>query len=318
MPNTATRLISLILLLQRKPNQKAAELAEALGVSVRTLHRYMGMLDELGIPIYSERGPQGGFSLVRGYKMPPMIFTPDEASVLWLGANMVADLWANLYDEAARSALAKLENILPAEQLAEVHWARKAMVTSSLQRTELAQYTPLLGTLRQAIRRLKRVHLTYQGNANTGATTREVDPYALAFRQGWWYMIGFCHLRGSVRVFRVDRIQHLAVQDASFQIPEGFDAREYLEFEFQPTAPVAIRLCFRPDFAYLALNTPARWESMSRAEDGSAIVTITLPDLVMAGVFTMSYGPAVTALEPEALRRLLADWSKQITALYEP
>ena len=66
MPTTATRLITLILLLQRQPHQKAGDLAPALGVSVRTLHRYFGMLDGMGIPIYSERGPYGGFSLVRG------------------------------------------------------------------------------------------------------------------------------------------------------------------------------------------------------------------------------------------------------------
>jgi predicted DNA-binding transcriptional regulator YafY len=70
MSNTATRLITLIFLLQNQPNQKAAELAEKLGVSVRTLHRYFEMLDEMGIPVYPERGPYGGFSLVRGYKMP--------------------------------------------------------------------------------------------------------------------------------------------------------------------------------------------------------------------------------------------------------
>ena len=79
MANTATRLITLIFLLQNRPNQKASELAEKLGVSLRTVHRYFEMLDEMGIPVYSERGPNGGFSLVRGYKMPPLVFTLEEA-----------------------------------------------------------------------------------------------------------------------------------------------------------------------------------------------------------------------------------------------
>ena len=74
MPNSATRLITLIFLLQNQPNRKASELAEKLGVSIRTIHRYFGMLDEMGIPVYAERGPYGGFSLVRGYKIPPLIF----------------------------------------------------------------------------------------------------------------------------------------------------------------------------------------------------------------------------------------------------
>ena len=65
MSNTATRLITLLMLLQRQPNQKANELAEELSVSVRSIHRYINMLDDMGIPVYSERGPYGGFSLVQ-------------------------------------------------------------------------------------------------------------------------------------------------------------------------------------------------------------------------------------------------------------
>jgi len=76
MANTATRLITLLMLLQRQPNQTASQLAEELDVSVRTVQRYMTMLDEMGIPVYAERGPYGGYALVRGYKMPPLVFTP--------------------------------------------------------------------------------------------------------------------------------------------------------------------------------------------------------------------------------------------------
>ena len=86
MPNPATRLITLIMLLQRKPNQKAHELAEQLGVSVRTVQRYILMLDDMGIPVYAERGPYGGYALVRGYKMPPLVLTPEEAVRVLLGA----------------------------------------------------------------------------------------------------------------------------------------------------------------------------------------------------------------------------------------
>ncbi len=97
MSNTATRLITLIMLLQRQPNQKAADLAAELGVSVRTLHRYFSMLDEMGIPVYSERGPYGGFSLVKGYRMPPLVFSHEEAVAVYLGASLVEEMWGQLY-----------------------------------------------------------------------------------------------------------------------------------------------------------------------------------------------------------------------------
>jgi predicted DNA-binding transcriptional regulator YafY len=102
MANTATRLITLIMLLQRQPHQNAAQLAQTLDVSVRTLQRYIARLDEMGIPIYAECGLQGGYALVRGYKMPPLIFTPEEAVALYLGTSLLEEVWGRLYQEAVR------------------------------------------------------------------------------------------------------------------------------------------------------------------------------------------------------------------------
>ena len=139
MSNTATRLITLIMLLQRQPNQKANELAEQLGVSRRTIQRYINMLDEMGIPIYSERGPYGGFSLVRGYKMPPLVFTPEEAVAVYLGTSLVEEMWGQLYRDAAQGALAKLDNVLPNDQPHEVAWARRTLLATHMHRTD---FTP--------------------------------------------------------------------------------------------------------------------------------------------------------------------------------
>ncbi len=152
MNNTATRLITLIFLLQNQPNQKASELAEKLGVSLRTVHRYFDMLEEMGIPLYAERGPYGGFSLVRGYKMPPLVFTLEEAVALVLGTGMVEEMWGELYRESARGALAKLENLLPDEQVREVAWARGSLVATGMNRSDLKVLTPTLEKLRRAIR----------------------------------------------------------------------------------------------------------------------------------------------------------------------
>ena len=113
MANVATRLISMILLLQSRQTWKASELADELDVSERTIHRYILMLEDMGIPIYSERGPYGGFSLMRGYKLPPLIFTAEEATVLYMGANLVEDIWGQIYRDAVTSVEAKLDNVLP-------------------------------------------------------------------------------------------------------------------------------------------------------------------------------------------------------------
>src|SRR6266498_3930374 len=223
MPNTASRLITLIFLLQNQPNQKAGELASKLGVSLRTIHRYFAMLDEMGIPVYAERGPYGGFSLVRGYKIPPLVFSLEEAIAVYLGTSLVSELWGELYRDAAQGAMAKLENILPSEQRGEVDWARQSLITTGLHRADLNAFLPVLEDLRRAIHEHKRVTVTYQSTTNTKATKRKLDPYALVFRAGLWYLVGYCHLRAAPRTFRVDRIQRLSMLNSSFQIPKDFE-----------------------------------------------------------------------------------------------
>ncbi|MBX3083390.1 MAG: YafY family transcriptional regulator [Anaerolineae bacterium] len=317
MTNTATRLITLIMLLEHRPNQKASELAERLGVSVRTLHRYIGMLDELGIPIYSERGPQGGFSLVRGYKMPPLIFTPSEAAALCLGTGLVADLWGQLYSEPAQSALAKLENILPDEQLSEVEWARRALVNTPLPNPRLQSFAPRLEALRRALRDRHRVRLVYQSGNQSEIQEREFDPYALAYRAGWWYVIGYCHLREAVRSFRVDRIHQLDVLTMPYQIPADFDAQAYLAFEVEAEKGVPLRMHLTAEFAYLATSTPAFWENLDMQPDGSVIVTTRMIDIYRAAGFVFSYGPAATVLEPKELQDMMRTWAAELIKLYD-
>lgn len=315
MPNAATRLITLILLLQRQPNQKAADLAQALGVSVRSLHRYIAMLDEMGIPVYSERGPQGGFSLVRGYKMPPLVFSPEEAVAVSLGTGLVGELWGQLYEAAARSALAKLENVLPDDQQDEIAWARRALVTTGLYRPGLGEFAPLLQTLRGALHQQKRLRLVYQTSSRPEPAEREVDPYALAHSRGWWYLLGFCHLRQAVRAFRVDRIRAAQVLAARFEPPADFDARRHLNLE--AAGPhVQARLRFAAEAAHLALSNRPAWESVETQPDGGVTVTLALPDLLWAASLALSYGPAVTVEAPEELRGLVAGWARAVAARY--
>ena len=162
MSNPATRLISLIMLLQRKPNQTAADLADELGISVRTLHRYFGMLEEMGIPVYSERGPYGGFSLVKGYRMPPLVFSPEEAVAVYLGTSLVEEMWGQLYRESAHAALAKLDNVLPDEQRHEVAWARRTLLATGMHRSDVAALAPTLEKLRRAAREPGEVALVHE------------------------------------------------------------------------------------------------------------------------------------------------------------
>jgi len=317
MANTATRLITLIMLLQRHPNQKAAELAQQLGVSVRTVHRYMAMLDEMGIPVYSERGPYGGFSLVRGYRMPPLVFTPEEAVAVYVGTSLVEQMWGQIYRDAAQGALAKLDNVLPDEQRHEVAWARGTLLATGMHRAGLELLAPQLEKLRRAIRERRWVRMVYRGRGQPEPIQRDVDPYALVHRWGWWYGIGYCHLREAVRTFRVDRILELALLDQTFEIPSGFDVHAYLESEPHVQPRVRVRLRFAPQAALQALDDRAFWETLEEQADGSVVVTFAVPSLEWAARTVLSYAPHAVVLEPEDLRSLVRERALTIAGQYE-
>lgn len=304
------------MLLQRRPNQKAADLAEELGVSVRTLHRYIGMLDEMGIPVYSERGPHGGFSLVRGYKMPPLVFTPEEAVAVYLGTSLVHEMWGQLYEDAARGVLAKLDNVLPEEQCHEVAWARRTLVATGMHRGEQEPLAPYLEKLRRAVRERRQVSMVYRGWAQAEPLQREVDPYALVHRWGWWYIVTYCHLRGDMRTFRVDRINELTLLDETFDVPADFDVHEYLDDDPYAQPRVQVRMRFAPEAALLAQDQRAMWETMEEQPDGSVVVSLAAPGLEWPARMALSYGPAAVVLEPAELRDLVRERARDIAAEY--
>ncbi|RPJ38795.1 MAG: YafY family transcriptional regulator [Chloroflexi bacterium] len=316
MSTTATRLITLIMTLQRQPNQKAADLAVKLGVSVRTLHRYFGMLDEMGIPIYAERGPYGGFSLVRGYKLPPLVFTPEEAVAIYLGTSLVGEMWGQLYQESAQGAIAKLENVLPDEQRNEIAWARRTLVATGMHRADPSALAPLLEKLRRAAREQNRVNMLYQSMTGDKTTERQIDPYALVHRGGWWYLVGYCHLRHAPRTFRVDRIQNLEILSQNFQALDDFDIHTYLESEFADQPVVRAKLRFRPEGAYIAMSNRSIWEALEETPDGSVDVTLSAPDLPWLASISLSFANLVTVLEPPELREMVCDWAKAVAELY--
>jgi predicted DNA-binding transcriptional regulator YafY len=316
MSTTATRLITLILLLQRKPNQKAADLAGELGVSVRTVHRYINQLNEMGIPIYSERGPYGGFSLVRGYKMPPLIFTPQEAVAVYLGTSLVEEIWGQLYADAARGVTAKLDNVLPDEQRQEVAWARRTLVATGMHRADHAALFPVLEQLRRAARQRRRVTMVYQSRTRARPLERDLDPYALVHRWGWWYVIGYCHLRDALRTFRVDRIQDLTLLRDTYEVPHDFDIHEHLAQETWFPPQTRVRMRFTPQGALEALDERAHWDTMEEQPDGSLVVTFGAAELEWAARVALWYGPDVEVLEPQELRQRLHQWARAVSSLY--
>jgi predicted DNA-binding transcriptional regulator YafY len=317
MANTATRLITLIMLLQRQPNQTAAQLAQELAVSVRTVQRYIAMLDEIGIPVYAERGPYGGYGLVRGYKMPPLVFTPEEAVAVSLGTSLLEEIWGRLYQAGARGALAKLDNVLPDEQRREVAWARRNVLSIGTNWTNPNLAMPFLERLRDAMYERRRVRMRYWSRSQAAPAPRDLDPYKLVSRWGRQYCIGYCHQRQAVRTFRLDRVVELAVLDQTFPDPVDFDLQAYLASDpfFQPA--VQVRLRFGPEAVVVAQDNRAYWKSVEEQLDGAVVVSFDAPDLEAAAGLVLGVGFPATILEPVGLLELVRQQARALAAHFD-
>jgi predicted DNA-binding transcriptional regulator YafY len=318
MANVATRLFSIIFLLQSRGMLKANELADELGVSERTIHRYMGMLDEMGIPIYSERGPYGGFSLVRGYKLPPLVFTPEEATVLYLGAELVQEIWGASYHDAAVAARAKLDNVLPEALVKEVQRAQRGLLVTGWFRRDYGPWAPILDDLRRCVARRRQVRLVYR-SFRQDVTERRVDPYALALQWGHWYLAGHCHLRGELRTFRVDRVQAIEPTGETFEVPPDFSAREYLQGMAgdRPATYYRVVVRFEPEVAHVVRERREDWQELTELEDGSVMLAFDVSDLAWPCRWILTYQDSATVVGPPELVTMVRDAAQLIAARYE-
>lgn len=226
MLRPATRVLTVLELLQTHGQLSGAELARRLEVDPRTLRRYIAMLEEIGIPVTAEQGRHGGYRLVSGFKLPPMMFTEDEALAVALGLVAARGLGLAGAASAVASAQAKLERVMPARLRRRVRDVDETVSLDPSRSVAIGQYS-VLATLSNAAQSQIRVHMSYRSR-KADETERELEPYGLVHRPGGWYVVGRCCLREAVRSFRLDRIRSVRLLEASFVRPDGFDARAYL------------------------------------------------------------------------------------------
>ena len=220
----AARLLEFLEVLQDRPFVTGAEIGERLGVDGRTVRRYARAVQELGFPVEGERGPAGGYRLRPGYKLPPLMFTEDEAAAVVLGLMSARRLGVPTSDEA----LAKINRVLPAELRARTESLEHVAFTSPAG-TAPAGDTVL--TLADAARRRRRVTARY--TSHSGAETdRELSPYGVVVHGGRWYLAAHDHGRGEMRTFRVDRMRDVEIGGAARPAEEGFDAAEHVVKSF--------------------------------------------------------------------------------------
>jgi len=229
MYSPTTRLLTVLELLQSQQNVSGVELAETLEVDVRSVRRYVTMLRDMGIPVESEKGRYGAYSLRPGYRLPPLMFNESEILAVILGLMAVRRL-GMATGGGSESASAKVLRVLP-DDLRDRVRAFQGALTLDMPAYQAVPEEVLARFSLSAYQRL-RLWIQYWGGSRNSATERNVDVYGLVYRTGFWYAVAYCHLRDDLRVFRLDRVRRSRLLEESFAPPPDFDALAYLNDSF--------------------------------------------------------------------------------------
>ncbi|MEC3919435.1 helix-turn-helix transcriptional regulator [Nocardia sp. CDC160] len=203
MSDTPARLLRLLSLLQTPREWPGSELAERLGVTDRTVRRDIDRLRELGYPVEATMGATGGYRLVAGAAMPPLLVDDEEAVAIAVGLRAAAGSAIAGIEEASVRALTKLEQVLPTKLRRRVRVLGTATITPGPAATPIDP--ELLTTLAAAITNRERVRFAYQSATGT-ESRRNTEPIGLVPHKHRWYLVAFDLDRSDWRIFRADRI----------------------------------------------------------------------------------------------------------------
>jgi len=232
--NRIDRITAILIQLQSRKVVKAQDIADRFNISLRTVYRDVKTLEEAGIPVIGEAGV--GYSIMDGYRLPPVMFTKEEAT-----AFLTAEKFIGRYTDAAmgenyRSAMYKVRAVLRSTE--------KDMLENIEEFIEvMPQYgngnntapDNVIETIIKSIAGKKQLRMHYKAATTQEATVRDVEPVGIFHLQGYWHMIAWCHMRNDYREFRADRVSRITVTDKEFT--KGHPPlKEYLEKAHQKYA----------------------------------------------------------------------------------
>ncbi|MET8092165.1 YafY family protein [Micromonospora sp. NPDC005220] len=319
----ASRLISLLLLLQSRGSMTAGELARELEVSERTVYRDVLALSAAGVPVYADRGRAGGYRLLGGYRTRLTGLTRDEAEALFLSGLPGPAGEMGLADAVASAELKVLAALPPALRDAPARAGQRFHLDVPGWFRENA--APLwLPELARAVWADRVAELRYRRGDRE--VTRRVQPYGLVLKSGVWYLVG--RVGDDVRTYRVDRVVGVEVGDEHFDRDEGFDlaghwreqAGSFLRTMLRAEVAVRLSPAGLRQLRHL-VDAPFVYDELVAAAgepDGQGWVEARLPveSVQVAYHQLLGLGPEVEVLDPPELRQLFAESADRLAALY--
>lgn len=219
-----SRLTAILTILQTKRLLTASELANKFSVSNRTIYRDIKALGQAGVPILTEDGK--GYTLMEGYRIPPVMFTESEANALITAEQLILKNKDASFVNEYTEALGKIKSVLRNNTKDKVNLLSNRIVFR--QNADNYRTSNYLSILQLALTNFNQAKIKYHSTDTSQTTERIVEPFAIYSTQENWLLIAFCRLRNDFRVFRLDRIQSLHILNDTFE-PHKMTLQEYFE-----------------------------------------------------------------------------------------
>ncbi len=300
--NRIDRLVAILIHLQGRRVTRAEDIADEFQTSIRTVYRDIAALAEAGVPIVGEAGL--GYSIVKGYHLPPVHFTTEEATAL-ITASMLMDRFTDSsLASSMDSALAKIRAVLPPDHQDHIaRLERRMSVPNVLPQNRSAS----LFLIQKALADRTLLRISYRGSGAAEARRRDIEPLGLTYYGDRWHLIAWCRFRNDYRDFRTDRIE------AVFSLSEQFNPRE--EFSLidflgrWENEPASFTGSIRADpIAAERIRKEAPFKILQEERNSEGIMfTIQGGNWNWYIGWFLSFGNRIAIFEPDELRSLICE-----------
>ena len=317
--NRFDRITAILIQLQSRQIVKAQDLADRFDVSLRTVYRDIRTLEEAGVPLYGEAGI--GYSIVEGYRLPPVMFTREEATAFITAEKLMEKFTDASLGQHFTSAMYKVRAVLRGSEKDLVETLEDNILILDKKRNNLPPHN-ILDVLLKAISEKKVVKMVYKAFGNDESSERLIEPIGIFHENDNWYTIAWCHLRESYRQFRADRTIDVKLTDQPQQ--DRTSLKEYYELHQQKWASMTLQK------AVVRIDKKiAQYMQERRHYYGfvSEIITDDYAEMTFLSQsleeglarYLITFGDYIEVVEPEFLKvRMRQILEKSIEKLQEP